>query len=162
MAESREREPWRRAVSEEAHEQIRVQATPALCFGYTADFEEYPSWAKDVKQISVLERDEQGRGTRVEFQVSAMAKQIRYVLAYDWSEAPAAFTWTLVEGEMLRALDGRYAFEAVGGPAGDGTLVTYDLCIDLAIPMPGMLKRRAGALIVHNALQELKRAAEGT
>ena len=149
-------------MSEEAHEQIRVQATPALCFGYTADFEEYPSWAKDVKQISVLERDEQGRGARVEFHVAAMGKHIRYVLAYDWSEAPAAFTWTLVEGEMLRALDGRYAFAADHGPDGDGTHVTYDLRIDLAIPMPGMLKRRAGALIVHNALQELKRAAEGT
>jgi len=157
-------------MSEQAHEQIRVQASPALCFGYTADFEEYPSWAKDVKQIRVLERDERGRGTRVEFHVSAMGKHIHYVLAYDWSEAPAAFTWTLVEGEMLRALDGRYAFAAVddgdGGPDGrpeeSGTLVTYDLSIDLAIPMPGMLKRRAGALIVHNALQELKRAAEGT
>jgi hypothetical protein len=152
-------------MGERAHEEIRVQASPALCFGYTADFEEYPSWAKDVKRISVLERDEHGRGTRVEFHVSAMGKHIRYVLAYDWSEAPAAFTWTLVEGEMLRALDGRYAFAADGGPDGTdgaGTLVTYDLSIDLAVPMPGMLKRRAGALIVHNALQELKRAAEGT
>jgi len=153
-------------MAEEAHEQIRVQASPALCFGYTADFEEYPSWAKDVKQISVLERDDQGRGTRVEFHVSAMGKHIRYVLAYDWSEAPAAFTWTLVEGEMLRALDGRYAFAPDDGPGGNpatsGTLVTYDLSIDLTIPMPGMVKRRAGALIVHNALQELKRAAEGT
>ena len=160
-------------MREEAHEQIRVQASPALCFGYTADFEEYPSWAKDVKQISVLERDEHGRGTRVEFHVSAMGKHIRYVLAYDWSEAPGAFTWTLVEGEMLRALDGRYAFAPDhapdpgpdGGPdetGGVATIVTYDLTIDLAIPMPGMLKRRAGALIVHNALQELKRAAEGT
>jgi hypothetical protein len=153
-------------MSEQAHEQIRVQASPALCFGYTADFEEYPSWAKDVKQIRVLERDERGRGTRVEFHVSAMGKHIHYVLAYDWSEAPSAFTWTLVEGEMLRALDGRYAFATAddgdGGPEESGTLVTYDLSIDLAIPMPGMLKRRAGALIVHNALQELKRAAEGT
>jgi len=161
-------------MAEEAHEQIRVQASPALCFGYTADFEEYPSWAKDVKQITVLERDEQGRGTRVEFHASAMGKSIRYVLAYDWSEAPAAFSWTLVEGDMLSALDGRYAFAPDdgpddgpdggpdGGPGGTGTLVTYDLRIDLSLPMPGLVKRRAGALIVHNALQELKRAAEDT
>jgi len=161
-------------MAEEAHEQIRVQASPALCFGYTADFEEYPSWAKDVKQIAVLERDEQGRGTRVEFHASAMGRHIRYVLAYDWSEAPVAFSWTLVEGDMLRALDGRYAFAPdpapdAGpdggpdiGPGGAGTLVTYDLRIDLSLPMPGLVKRRAGALIVHNALQELKRAAEDT
>ena len=80
-------------MAEEAHEQIRVQARPALCFGYAVDFEEYPSWAKDVKQIAVLERDAQGRGSRVEFHVSAMGKHIHYVLAYDWSEAPAARRW---------------------------------------------------------------------
>ena len=148
-------------MADEAHEQVRVQASPALCFGYTADFEEYPSWAKDVKQVTVLARDDAGRGTRVEFHASALGKNIRYTLDYDWSEAPRAFTWTLVEGDMLRALDGRYEFVSEGADA-NATLVTYDLRIDLSLPMPGMVKRRAGALIVHNALQELKRAAEGT
>jgi hypothetical protein len=157
-------------MAEEAHEQISVRARPALCFGYAVDFEEYPSWAKDVKQVTVLARDDQGRGTRVEYHASALGKSIRYVLEYDFSEAPAAFTWTLAEGDMLRALDGRYAFAPDDGPDGGldggldraGTLVTYDLHIDLSLPMPGLVKRRAGALIVHNALQELKRAAEGT
>ncbi len=148
-------------MADEAHEQIRVQASPALCFGYTADFEEYPAWAKDVKQVTVLARDDAGRGTRVEYHSAALGISIRYTLDYDWSEAPRAFTWTLVEGDMLRALDGRYEFAADDGPDGPGTLVTYDLRIDLSVPMPGMVKRRAGALIVHNALQELKRAAEG-
>ena len=73
---------------------------------------------------------------------------------------------SLAEGDMLRALDGRYSFAPDGGLDGGldraGTLVTYDLRIDLSLPMPGLVKRRAGALIVHNALQELKRAAEGT
>jgi hypothetical protein len=149
-------------MAEEAHEQIRVLASPALCFGYTADFEEYPSWAKDVKDVTVHARDEHGRGTRVEYRAAALGKSIRYTLDYDWSQAPRAFTWTLVEGEMLRALDGRYEFAPDDGPDGAGTLVSYDLRIDLSLPMPGMVKRRAGALIVHNALQELKRAAEGT
>ncbi|MFN8025082.1 MAG: SRPBCC family protein [Acidimicrobiia bacterium] len=149
-------------MADQAHEQIRIAASPALCFGYTADFEEYPSWAKDVKEIAVRERDEQGRGTLVHFRVAALGKSIRYTLAYDWSEAPRAFTWTLVEGEMLRALDGRYEFAPETVDGAPGTLVTYDLRIDLSLPMPGMMKRRAGALIVHNALQELKHAAEGT
>jgi ribosome-associated toxin RatA of RatAB toxin-antitoxin module len=145
-------------MSDEAHEAIRVQATPARCFGFTADFEEYPEWAKDVKRVTVLARDDQGRGSRVEYHASALGKSIRYVLDYDFTEAPRAFTWTLVDGDMLRALDGRYAF----APDGDGTLVTYDLHIDLSLPMPGIMKRRAGGLIVHNALQELKKAAEAS
>jgi hypothetical protein len=149
-------------MAEEAHEQIRVHASPALCFGYAADFEEYPIWAKDVKEVTVHARDEHGRGTRVEYRAAALGKSIRYTLDYDWSEAPRAFTWTLVEGEMLRALDGRYEFAPDDASGRAGTLVTYDLRIDLSLPMPGMVKRRAGALIVHNALQELKHAAEAT
>ena len=57
---------------------------PALCFGFTADFEEYPSWAKDVKQVSVLARDEQRPRHRVEYHASALGKHIRYVLDYDF------------------------------------------------------------------------------
>ena len=58
---------------------------------------------------------------------------------------------------MVRAIDGRYGFR----PDGDGTLVTYDLSIDLAVPLPGLVKRRAAGLITNAALQDLRRAAEG-
>ena len=81
-----------------------------------------------------------------------MGKSIRYVLDYDYSEAPAAFSWKLVEGDMLRQLDGRYGFEADG----DGTRVSYDLTADLSMPMPGFIKRRAAGMIMGTALKELK------
>ena len=47
---------------------------------------------------------------------------------------------------MLRALDGTYAFAADG----DGTHVTYDLRVDLSVPMPGLLKRRAAGMITQH------------
>jgi hypothetical protein len=81
---------------------------------------------------------------------------VRYVLDYDYAEAPHAFAWKLVEGDLLRALDGRYAFSAVD----DGTLVDYTLHVDLAVPMPGLVKRRASGMIMGNALRDLKRAVE--
>ena len=81
---------------------------------------------------------------------------MRYVLDYDYGNAPASFSWTLVEGDMLRALDGTYTFDADG----DGTRVTYDLRVDLSVPMPGLLKRRAAGMITGTALKELKREAE--
>jgi Polyketide cyclase / dehydrase and lipid transport len=143
-------------MSDEAHEQIRVNADSVRCYALASGFEAYPDWVKDVKQASVLERDAQGRGTRVEYRAAALGRTIRYVLEYDLTEAPAAFTWSLVEGDMLRALDGRYEFAAVDG----ATDVTYDLRVDLSIPMPGLLKRRAAGLITGAALKDLKRTAE--
>jgi hypothetical protein len=140
------------------HEEIVVAASPAMCFGVAADFEEYPTWASDVKDVTVVERDADGRGARVAYVASALGRSIRYTLDYDWTQAPAAFSWTLVEGDMVRAIDGRYGFAADPG----GTRVTYDLSIDLAVPLPGMVKRRAAALISNAALNDLKRVAEGS
>ena len=51
-------------MTDEAHEQIHVDAEPSRCFALASGFEDYPTWAKDVKQATVLARDDAGRGTR--------------------------------------------------------------------------------------------------
>ncbi|MBV8951410.1 MAG: SRPBCC family protein [Actinobacteria bacterium] len=144
-------------MADQVSERIRVDASAAHCFDVATDFEQYPSWARDVKEAKVLDRDAQGRGTTVEFRAAAMGRTIRYVLTYDYSDAPHAFSWKLLEGDMLRKLDGRYQFDAEGDGA---ARVTYDLAVDLAVPLPGLIKRRAAGLIMGNALKELKRNVE--
>lgn len=143
-------------MADEAHEQIHVAADPLDCFDLATDFASYPSWANDVKEAAILTRDDAGRPARVEYRAAALGRNVRYVLDYDYAKAPESFSWTLVEGDMLRALDGTYAFEADG----DGTRVTYDLHVELSVPMPGLLKRRAAGMITGTALKELKREAE--
>lgn len=143
-------------MAEQAHEQIRVEAPPEACYRVAIDFERYPDWAKDVKQATVAARDDDGRGDKVEYRVAGLGKSIHYTLQYDFDAAPGAFSWRLLEGEMLRKLDGTYRFEADG----DGTLVFYDLVIDLTAPLPGMIKRRAAGKIMGTALRELKKEIE--
>ena len=143
-------------MAEQAHEHIIVSAHPVDCYEVAIDFERYPLWAKDVKHVEVLDRDPGGRGERVEFRVAGLGRSIHYVLGYDYTEAPRAFTWKLLEGDVLRRLDGRYAFE----PDGDLTRITYDLVVDVAIPMPGIIKRRAAGMIMGTALRELKKEVE--
>ena len=143
-------------MAEEAHENITVDASPEACWIVATEFERYPSWAKDVKQVDVLERDSEGRGAKVEYRVAGLGRSIRYVLSYDYSEAPSGFSWTLLEGDILRRLDGRYGFEADGS----STRVTYDLVVDVSIPLPGLIKRRAAGMIMGTALRELKKEAE--
>ena len=144
-------------MTETASERIRVEAPADRCFDVAVDFESYPEWVRDVKEVRVLEHDDEGRGTRVEYRAAALGKSIRYVLAYDYREAPTSFSWELVEGDMLRRLDGRYQFDA-DGPS--STRVHYDLAVDLAVPLPGLVKRRAAGLIMGSALKELKRQVE--
>ena len=140
-------------MTDSASERIRVDAPADRCFDVAVDFESYPEWARDVREAKVLETDAEGRGTKVEYRAAALGKSIRYVLEYDYAEAPVAFSWHLVEGDMLRRLDGTYRFEAED----DGsTRVHYDLTVEIGVPLPGLIKRRAAGLIMGSALKELK------
>jgi len=143
-------------MADEAHEHISVAAPPARLWEVATAYERYPDWARDVKHVAVLERDADGRAHRVEYRVAGLGKSIRYVLEYDYADAPNAFSWQFVEGDWLRKLDGRYAFETEG----DGTRVTYDLVVDVSAPLPGLIKRRAASMIMGTALKELKKEAE--
>lgn len=145
-------------MADQATEHIRVAADPDRCFAVALDFERYPDWARDVKSVRVVETDAEGRGSKVEYRAAAMGRSIRYVLAYDFSEAPHAFSWKLVEGDMVRRLDGSYRFDGSDG----ATDVTYELTVDLTIPLPGLVKRKAAGLITGTALKELKRRVESS
>jgi hypothetical protein len=65
-------------------------------------------------------------------------------------------SWKLTEGSIMRVLDGSYTFEAQDR----GTLVTYHLEVDLIVPIPGFVKRRAEGKIMGTALRELKKFVE--
>lgn len=143
---------------EETTEHVTVSAVPEACFDVVVDFERYPEWALDVKRAEVLERDEQGRGVLVSFEAAAMGHSARYVLAYDYSRAPAHLVWTLKDGDIVRRLDGEYHFDESTEPG--TTHVTYRLAIEPAVPLPGFLKRRVEGKIVTTALEVLRRRCE--
>lgn len=144
-------------MAERASERIHVEADLDRCFAVASDIERFPEWAKDVKEVIVTERDDQGRAAVAQLRTAAMGRSTVSVLKYDYSEAPSAFSWTLVEGDVLNRLDGRYEFQVDG----EGTRVTYTLDADASIPMPGLVKRRAVGIITSNALKELKKEVEG-
>jgi hypothetical protein len=59
---------------------------------------------------------------------------------------------------MLRGLDGTYKLSSLDG--GKRTEVTYQLTVDVKIPMLGMIKRKAEKVIIDRALAGLKKRVE--
>ncbi len=102
-----------------------------------------------MKHAAVLERDGEGRGSRVEYRVAGLGRSIHYVLGYDYGEAPTRSRGSSSRATCSVSFDGRYGFEAEN----DGTRVTYDLTIDLSMPLPGLIKRRAAGMIMGTALR---------
>ena len=148
-------------MPEHASVTTTIEASPERCFQAAVDVERYPEWAQGISSVSVLDYDQGGRPARVEFVAEAIGRRTRYVLAYDHSEAPQRLSWTLVEGDLTRRLDGAYTFR----PAPDGaedelTEVCYELNIELAVPLPGFVKRRAETKILQAALPRLKARVE--
>jgi hypothetical protein len=87
-----------------------VSATPARCFEVSSDIGSYPQWAADIKEVTIDERDEQGRPKLVTFRAAAFGRSTNYTLAYDYSEAPEVLAWVQTQGDITSKLDGRYVF----------------------------------------------------
>lgn len=145
-------------MEEQVTEHMVIGASPAYCYKVLTDFEHYPEWAADIKAVSIDERDEEGRPTVVAFRAAAFGRSTSYTLRYDYSEAPERLSWQQVSGDVTRRLDGSYAIH----PSDDGSAdVTYHLVVDLKVPLPVFVKRRAEGRITHTALAELRARVEG-
>ncbi|MFM2078354.1 MAG: hypothetical protein RJA49_2244 [Actinomycetota bacterium] len=143
-------------MAETASQTTTIAAAPERVWAIATDFEHYPEWAKDVKDVIVRRRDDDGRPLEVEYRASALGRSTHYTLSYDYTHAPAALAWSILRGDIMRTIDGAYHFSAT---ADGGTEVRYDLAIELVVPLPGFVKRRAEVRIL-NTVRELKTRAE--
>ena len=143
-------------MAESASQTTTIAAAPDRVWAIATDFEHYPEWAKDVKDVIVRGRDDEGRPVEVEYRASALGRSTHYTLGYDYSDAPKVLAWRMVRGDIMRTCDGAYHFSS---NADGGTEVRYDLAIELVVPLPGFVKRRAEVRIL-NTVRELKVRAE--
>jgi ribosome-associated toxin RatA of RatAB toxin-antitoxin module len=145
-------------MAEQTTSSITIAAAAADVMDVIADLEAYPEWTASVREVEVLtvyEDDE--RPAEARFVLDAGAIKDTYTLSYEWDDDEQV-RWTLVEAGLLRRLDGSYTLEELE----DGsTEVTYELTVDVAIPMLGLMKRKAEKVIIGTALKELKKRVEG-
>ncbi len=145
-------------MAEQATERMVVAATPERCFAVASDIDAYPTWAGDIKEVTVHDRDSEGRPLLVTFRAAAFGRSTSYTLSYDYSEAPAVIAWVQTRGDITAKLDGRYVF----APADGGTEVTYHLEVEMKVPLPGFIKMRAQSRIMSIALRDLRARVEST
>lgn len=144
-------------MSDAVSDSIIVEADADAVMDVIADFEAYPEWQDEIKEVEILETDEDGWGTKVRYVVDAKLFSMTYVLAYTYTDE--AMHWTLVEGDQVRKIDGTYRLQEQE----DGTTrVVYDLEVVPAISLPGMVRRKAAQRIVDGALKGMKRRVESS
>ncbi len=145
-------------MADHTEQSIVIGADVDAVLAVIADFDAYPQWVTAAREVTVLERDAAGRGTRVRFDLDAGVLTDTYELEYDWAADGTGVSWRLLSSELQRDQLGSYTLsQQVPG----STKVTYALTVDLKIPMISRLKRRAEKAITDAALSDLKKRVEG-
>ncbi|MBD0860063.1 SRPBCC family protein [Gordonia sp. zg691] len=145
-------------MADHTERDIVIGADAGDILAVIADFEHYPDWVTSAREVEVLRTDDAGRALEVRFVLDAGVLQDTYVLAYDWDPNATEVSWHLVSSDLQKDQRGRYVLtQQVPG----STKVTYELMVDLQVPMIGQLKRRAEKAITDAALLDLKKRVEG-
>jgi ribosome-associated toxin RatA of RatAB toxin-antitoxin module len=141
-------------VADQTSASIDIAAKPDEVMAVISDFEHYPDWVDSMKSAEVL-TSVAGKAKTVRMVLDHTLVKDNYVLAYEWK--PQAVSWRLIEGNLLKAMDGSYVLKTNGAK----TTVTYTLAVDINMPMIGMFKRKAEKTIIDSALKGLKKRVEG-
>lgn len=143
-------------VAEKTAQTIYIEADPSTVMDVIADIGSYPEWVAEYKETEVLDTDGAGNPKTARLVLDAAVLKDTMVLSYQWPADRQSVTWTLVSSSLLKALQGAYRLS----PKGSGTDVTYELSVDLVIPMIGLLKRKAERRLTDTALKDLKKRVE--
>jgi ribosome-associated toxin RatA of RatAB toxin-antitoxin module len=128
-----------------------IAAPPQACFDALTDYERLPEWQGAVKRITVLERDGEGRGTVVEYEIDAKVKTVKYRLRQVYDE-PAVLGSEYLGGDF-KNFSGEWRFV----DNGDGsTHVELELDIDPGRFVPGPVKSAIREFVMTRALRDLK------
>ena len=144
-------------MADRTAETIHIDADPRTVMAVIADIGSYPEWVSEYAETEVIEVDDQGYPTVARLVLDAAVLRDTMVLEYEWPADRTSVRWSLVSSTLLKSLDGAYRLTERSG----GTDVTYELSVDLTVPMIGLLKRKAERRLTETALKDLKRRVEG-
>ena len=143
-------------MAEQTTSSIVIAAAPAEVMAVIADFPAYPEWAQGMKKAEVVEQGAgRPRGHRCTSSSRPRRSRTPTRSAYDWN-GDSSVTWDLVEGKMLKAMEGAYVLRAAGAghrghlPAGGRR----------EHPDDRHARRKAEKVIIDTALKGLKKRVE--
>jgi ribosome-associated toxin RatA of RatAB toxin-antitoxin module len=128
-----------------------VDAPPEACYAALADTDGLTAWQGALKAARVLERDDEGRASAVEFEVDAKVRTVRYRLR-QVHEPPHRLASEYLGGDF-RDFAGAWTFRAL--PDGR-TCARLDLRIDPGRFVPGPVRSLITDAVLRRALSDLR------
>jgi carbon monoxide dehydrogenase subunit G len=132
---------------------IQIEASIEAVQSALFEIAKYPEWSSAIKSVEVLEKDESGRLISGKFVIDAGMMKDKVTLDYDWSEAPAKLSFSFNDADLLTGMEGAYSIKAIDA---DTTEVTYQMGVEISMPIPAMMRRKAEQATIDQALAQLK------
>ncbi len=117
--------------------EVVIEATPEQILDVIADIESTPTWSPQYQSAEVLEAYDNGRPKRVKMKIKTAGITDEQVVEYTWADD--VVSWTLVSAGQLKSQEASYTLTADG----DKTKVRFDIAVDLSVPLPGFILKRA-------------------
>ncbi len=139
-------------MSESSTATVIIEGPIAEVAARLIDLASYPEWLSSIKKVEVEESDSAGRATKATLAIDAGVMKDRATLIYDYSAAPEEISFSLDEADLMTAMDGKYSLKALDA---DSTQVTYQLGVELSLPVPRMMIAKTEKTTLDLALKEL-------
>jgi ribosome-associated toxin RatA of RatAB toxin-antitoxin module len=117
--------------------EVVIEASPSEILDVIADVESTPDWSSQYQSAEILETYDDGRPRRVRMKVKSAGITDEQEIEYTWSDDKVS--WTLLKAGQLKAQDAAYTLT----PDTKGTKLRFDISVDLSVPLPGFVLKRA-------------------
>ena len=131
-----------------------IHTDPKTVFKVVADFESYPDFLPETKEVAIEER--QGTTVIASFKVNVI-KTIHYTLKFKL-QSPKKLSWSLVRGDLFKSNNGSWTLEPVDG--GKATKAIYSVDVDIGLLVPGAITRLLVGSNLPKMLTRIKERAE--
>jgi ribosome-associated toxin RatA of RatAB toxin-antitoxin module len=132
-----------------------ISASPEAVRAAILDLEGYPQWQREMKKVTVVAKDDNGRPKTVTFDIAVAGQTAAYTLEYTYP-ADNAISSRLTEGSLITKQDQDYVLTEVPG----GTQLDYSLDIDIKWSVPDFMLKAIINKGVKTNVNGIKKTAE--
>ena len=137
-----------------AQKSIIINTSPDVLFNVITDYEEYPTFLKEVEKIEIINRNDSR--VRVRYTVS-LIKKVQYTIDLV-EDANTSVRWTLVESGLMKSNVGGWKLTDLGNGK---TEATYDVdVVPKGLWVPKSIVNMLTNKSLPSTLEAFKRRAE--
>ncbi len=138
-----------------ASREVVFDAPAKAIMDVLADVDALPTWSSVHRQVEIVDRYPDGKPHHVRATMRLLGITDKEMLEYHWGD-----TWMVWDAEENLQQRGQHV-EYNLTPEIDKTRVRFDITVDVTVPLPEFIVRRAKKVVLHVALDRLRQRVMG-